>query len=138
MIVGLGIDLVEIERIKRTLVRFGKQFTGRILHESESDDLDLTDQALLSSHMAARIAARFAAKEAAVKALGTGFTGGIQFRDIRVFSGHSGKPELQFFGPALKRFYVLGSTVSHLSLTHARDSAGAVVVLEALLNKRDT
>ena len=132
MIVGLGIDLVEIARIRQTLERFGPHFTDKILHESEAGALFPDGKDILSSHAVARIAARFAAKEAAAKALGTGFTGGVWVRDLRVLSRSSGKPELVLHGKALERADALGVARVHLSLTHARDTAGAVVVLEAL------
>lgn len=131
MIVGLGIDLVEIGRIKRVLERFGPRFVKMVLHESElAGFLAPGPRETLCAHTVARIAARFAAKEAGAKALGTGFAGGIRFPDIRILSLASGKPEISFHGNALKRMRELGATRAHLSLTHARSTAGAVVVLE--------
>ena len=123
MIVGLGMDLVEIERIRRVLQRFGLYFAHKILHASEIDE---------KANHAAHMAARFAAKEAGAKALGVGFSGGIGFRDIRILSLASGKPEVIFYGKALEQARELGVTHAHLSLTHSRNTAGAVVVLESL------
>ena len=132
MIVGLGIDLVEIKRIRQALERFGPRFVDKVLHASEADANFSSRHDILSAHSVARLAARFAAKDAGAKALGTGFTNGIWFRDIRILSLASGKPEVFFHGNALARARELGVTHAHLSLTHARDSAGAVVVLESV------
>ena len=132
MIVGLGMDIVEIARIRHTLERFGLHFINRILHRSEADTNPHSKYDILSERNIARIAARFAAKEAGAKALGTGFTGGILFQDIRILSLASGKPEIIFHGKALEHANTLGVTHAHVSLTHARDTAGAVVVLESL------
>jgi holo-[acyl-carrier protein] synthase len=138
MIVGLGIDLVEIKRIRHALERFGLRFVNKVLHPSEVDANFSSGCDILSAHSVARLAARFAAKEAGAKALGTGFTGGIWFRDIRILSLASGKPEILFHDNALARARELGVTHAHLSLTHARDTAGAVVVLESLQSPKGT
>ena len=79
---------------------------------------------------AAFVAGRFAAKEAAVKALGTGFAEGVSMRDVEVLRLPSGRPELRFSGAAARRAEELGVKAVHVSLTHERDVAGAVVVLE--------
>ncbi len=76
------------------------------------------------------LAARFAAKEAAVKALGTGFSNGVTFKDIEVLNHSSGKPFLTLYGVALELSRALGVDQTHVSLTHGRDVAAAVVVLE--------
>ena len=131
MIIGLGIDFIEIARIRRALERFGPRFADKILHATEMDALCPSGKDLLAPQLTARIAARFAAKEAGVKALGTGFSGGICFHDLRVRSLASGKPELILHGMALERARELGAVRILLSLTHARDTAGAVVILEA-------
>jgi holo-[acyl-carrier protein] synthase len=138
MIVGLGIDLVEIKRIRRALERFGLHFVNKLLHASEAGTNFSSECDILSMHSVARLAARFAAKEAGAKALGTGLTGGIRFRDICILSLASGKPEVFFHGKALARARALGVTHAHLSLTHARDTAGAVVVLESVQSARGT
>ncbi len=76
------------------------------------------------------MAARFAAKEAAVKALGTGFAAGVGPLDVEVVSLSSGKPELRLHGAAARRAGELGAAAAHISLTHERDAAAAVVILE--------
>lgn len=145
MLVGLGIDLVELDRIRRSLERFGDLFLRKLLHPSERDGLEgLGIEALapagpggpeaagapLPERLVAFTAARFAAKEAGAKALGTGFSGGIGLHDIRVRSLPTGRPVISFHGQALITAQALGVDAAHLSLTHARKTAGAVVVLE--------
>ena len=128
MIIGVGIDLVELSRIRNSLERFGHAFACRIMHEKE---LDALPDDPYSPVGIAHVAARFAAKEAAVKALGTGFSDGIGPRDICVTSLPSGKPVLKFDGKALERARELHVGKVHVSLSHSRDSAAAVVVLES-------
>lgn len=123
MIVGLGLDVVELSRITRLLDRFGAAFTRKILSPAECDGLP--------PQAAAYVAARFAAKEAAVKALGTGFSQGIGLQHIEVQKLPSGQPLLLLSGPAAARCAALGATRIHLSLTHGRETAAAVVILEA-------
>lgn len=124
MIVGLGIDTTELDRIQKSYDRHGERFTSRILHPNEA--------AVLPKHPIAFIAARFAAKEAAVKALGTGFTQGIQFQDIEIKSEASGKPVLVLHNKAAEIADLLSASKYHVSLTHGRDTASAVVILESL------
>lgn len=123
MIVGVGLDVVELERIARLLERFGPAFTHKILTSGERE--------AMPAHATAYVAARFAAKEAAVKALGTGFTQGIGLQHIEVHKEPSGQPVLRLYGPAATRLAALGAARTHLSLTHGRDTAAAVVILEA-------
>lgn len=125
MILGLGIDVVEIERIRRSLERFGRRFLDRMLTAGEIRDVG---GAMPAPHS---VAGRFAAKEAAVKALGTGFSQGIGPTHMEVRRLSSGRPELIFHGPALLRCREMGVARSHLSLSHDRRTAAAVVVLEA-------
>ncbi|HKK32751.1 MAG TPA: holo-[acyl-carrier-protein] synthase [Desulfomicrobiaceae bacterium] len=122
MIVGLGLDVVELDRISRALDRYGERFLDRILTEAE--------RSALPKNPVPYISARFAAKEAGVKALGTGFRHGITLHDLEVFSLDSGKPCLRLMNFALKHSLGLGVTDIHLSITHGRDIASAVVVLE--------
>lgn len=122
MIVGLGIDVIELDRIRRSLERFGDRFLARILTPFERDSL--------RGDVPAFAAARFAAKEAASKALGTGFRRGVSFQSIEVVDLASGKPEIRFLGHARARFLALGARRAHVSLTHGRDTAAAVVILE--------
>ena len=123
MIVGLGLDVAELSRIERAWRRHGARFTGRILTPAETG--------AMPPHPAPWLAARFAAKEAASKALGTGFSQGITFRDIEIHSLASGQPTLVLHGEALKKARSLGVERMHVSLTHGREVAAAVVVLES-------
>jgi holo-[acyl-carrier protein] synthase len=123
MIIGVGIDIAELDRIASSLDRFGEKFCARILTQ--------TELSLVPANAVPYLASRFAAKEAAVKALGTGFRGGITFRDVEVVSDALGKPSVVFHGAALQRAKDLRVAGAHLSLSHGRDSAVAVVILEA-------
>lgn len=131
MIVGLGLDVTELRRIRRSLERFGNAFCAKVLHPEEMRGMPAVES-VPSSSATAWLAGRFCAKEAAVKALGTGFTGGIGLHDVRVLSLPSGGPELTFHGRAKARAEALGASTVHLSLSHSRDTAAAVVILERL------
>lgn len=123
MIVGLGIDIAELSRIARAWDRFGSRFGARILSPFEMERLPLNPVAYLAS--------RFAAKEAAAKALGTGFTQGITFQDMDIRSNALGKPELLLHDQALARAHHLGARRIELSISHSRENAVAVVILES-------
>jgi len=126
MIVGLGIDVCELDRIERILERHGQRFAARICTEAERAELHTPT----GPRAVAFLAARFAAKEAAAKALGTGFRRGVGFRNIEVRHLPSGKPTLMLYGASLEIAESLGASAFHISLTHGRDVAAAVVVLE--------
>ena len=121
-IIGLGLDATEIDRIADVLSRYGDRFLGRVYSPGEV--------AYCQRHRdpAPSLAARFAAKEAAMKALGTGASRGVAWRDIEVVR-HGGPPQLRFQGGALRRFEELGAKSSLLTLTHSRDLALAHVLL---------
>lgn len=122
MIVGTGLDIVEIDRIEAALERWGEKFMRRILTPAE--------RAILRGNPVQFTAVRFAAKEAASKALGTGIAHGVGFQGIEVLRDAYGKPEIGFKAGAAARCRELGATRAHVSLTHGRDTAAAVVVLE--------
>lgn len=122
MIVGLGVDIVELHRIEHAFDRFGHAFCAKILTTHE--------QAHVPACPVPYLASRFAAKEAAVKALGTGFSHGICLHDIEIRSESSGQPGLHLYRAALQRSIELGVMQCHLSITHGRDHAVAVVILE--------
>ncbi len=126
MIYGIGIDIVEIERIQKAINRFNMSFCYKILHAKELEVMP----SLESAHCISWLAARFTAKEAAVKALGTGFRNGISFKSIAVLNNSLGKPELFFFDKALEAYNKREITRSHVSLSHERSNAIAYVVLE--------
>ncbi|WP_028576996.1 holo-[acyl-carrier-protein] synthase [Desulfomicrobium escambiense] len=123
MIIGVGIDIAELDRIARSYERFGGKFCARILTAAESS--------AMPGNAVPFLASRFAAKEAASKALGTGFSQGVTFQDIEVRSDDLGKPTIHFHNAAQARFRELGAARAHLSISHGRDNAVAVVILEA-------
>jgi holo-[acyl-carrier protein] synthase len=123
MIVGIGVDVVHVHRMERWRKTPG--LLERFFHPDElSESLSKGNSADLS------LAARFAAKEAFGKALGTGLRG-IVLKDVMVRNRHNGRPEIEVFGSALKALEKSGAGRVHISLTHERDNAIAMVVLEA-------
>ena len=124
MLVGTGIDLTEIGRIKKSIARFGDRFLDRIYTPGEKA------YCLRKKNSAESFAARFAAKEAAAKALGTGISYGVTWLEIEVTKQPSGKPGLAFHGRAAQLAARLGVTQAVLSLTHTGDLAMASVALE--------
>ncbi|TFG84965.1 MAG: holo-ACP synthase [Spirochaetales bacterium] len=123
MILGIGVDVVHVRRIEHWLSVKG--LPERFFHPAE-----LQSALLRGSAAALSLAARFAAKEAFGKALGTGLRG-IQLTDICVINNHNGRPDIELRGSALERFRSVGGGTLHLSLTHERDNAIAMVVMEA-------
>jgi holo-[acyl-carrier protein] synthase len=124
MIIGTGVDIVEIDRIKHLLDRFGERFMRRTYSTTEREYC--AERPLPEQHYAAR----FAAKEAFVKAIGTGFTQRVIWRDISVVNEPSGQPTLVLNGRAKEIMDNLGATMSYVSLSHSKTHAVAVVVLE--------
>ena len=124
MIVGIGVDLVEVARLARALARQGTRFERRVFTEAEiaaCHERTDRDRAL---------AARFAAKEACLKALGTGWSGGLGFSQIEVVRGVDGQPAIALHGKAAALAKDRGIVRVHVSLTHESTVAAAVVVLE--------
>jgi holo-[acyl-carrier protein] synthase len=125
MIVGLGVDAVEIARIERMLTVRRDQMLKRLFTEEELTFL--STKAFPAQH----IAVRLAAKEAAYKALsGNDLARGIGWRDIEVFSREDGSPILRLHGRAERRYGELGGGAIHVSLTHSQTTAVAVVIVE--------
>lgn len=124
MIVGIGIDVVEIERIKAVYERHRERFLKRLLTPAEREYV------LQYADPSQRLAGRWAAKEAALKALGTGLAGGIRWRDVEILPGANGRPELALHGQAAQRARALQVTVSHVTITHSDSLAMAEVILE--------
>ena len=124
MIYGIGTDIVRVGRMRDDLGRFGNRFAERILTANE----------LLEFHQNANkpnfLARRFAAKEAAVKAMGTGFSNGVQMHDIEVTHDEQGKPMLAFHGRAREFMQERRVAVAHISLADEQDHAVAFVTLE--------
>ncbi len=125
MVVGLGIDVIENTRIAQSLERFPVRFVSRIFTDREKDYCQG------SAQPAIHFAARFAAKEAAFKALGTGWAGGVHWRDVEVERLPSGQPILHLYGGALERAASLGACRFLVSLTHDQTISAAVVIMES-------
>jgi len=125
MIVGIGIDLVSIERIGSLRRRHGDRFLRRVFTDRELQDHGI------EAARDERLAARFAAKEATMKALGTGWAAGVGFRQIEVSDLPSGQPVAELRGDAAERARRLGVDRVLISMSNERDWAVAVAVLEA-------
>jgi len=122
MIYGIGVDIVHVDRLERW-----EQVPGlieRFFHPQE-----IIDAENRKSSRNVSLAARFAAKEALGKALGTGLKG-INLKDIQVVSNHNGKPDIRVHGTADRAVKATGASGIFLSMTHERDNAVAVVILE--------
>src|SRR5277367_5235347 len=125
MILGTGIDLCEVARMKAAMERHGERFKTRVFTDRE------IRYAESKANRYERYAARFAAKEAGMKALGTGWRGGLGWRDLEVTNLKSGRPTLQFHGKAAEIAEKLGVRNIALSLTHTAEQAMAMVILES-------
>lgn len=124
MIVGTGIDIIDVRRVAETLANYGEQFERKIFTETEIAYCKRNPK-----RAAERFAARFAAKEAFSKALGTGMARGIYWTDIGVTREPSGRPALALTGEAARR---CAGLQAHLSLSHTDDMAMAMVILERI------
>jgi len=125
MIIAIGIDLVEVSRLEEVFERRGDRFRARVFTEAEINYCES-----LGSKFAS-YAARFAAKEAVMKALGTGWSEGVGWRDIEVVSQPGIAPAITLHRRALDRMGELGASRVHVSLTHTGNLAMAQVVLES-------
>ncbi len=121
---GTGIDLCEVDRIQAAIERHGRRIVERVFTERE------IAYAERRANRYERYAARFAAKEAAMKALGTGWRGGIGWRDFEVTNLKSGRPTLAFHGKAAEIAERLGVRHVSLSITHTAAMAMAMVILQ--------
>ena len=124
MIFGIGTDIVRVARMQEDLDRFGERFAERILTTNELREYHQ------NNNKANFLARRFAAKEAAAKALGTGFSNGVQLHDIEVAHDSQGKPLLEFRGRARQFMQEKSIGVAHISLADELDHAVAFVTLE--------
>ncbi|MGO9336921.1 MAG: holo-ACP synthase [Terracidiphilus sp.] len=124
MIVGSGIDLAEVGRIRQSIDRYGSRFLDRIFTAAEQAYCQR------KRNSAESFAARFAAKEAGAKALGTGISQGVSWLEIEVVRERGGRPTLRLYGRAAQFAQRLGVAHIALSITHTTDVAMASVVLE--------
>lgn len=124
MILGTGIDLAEVDRIRAAIERYGDKFIQRIYTPKEIAYVQR------KANKYERYAARFAAKEAGMKAIGTGWRHGITWQDFEVTNLPSGRPTISFHGAAARFAEKMGVLRAHLSLTHTAQYGQAFLILE--------
>ncbi len=124
MILGVGLDVVETDRVARALATHGRRFEERVYTPAELAECEQR------ADRAQALASRFAAKEAFLKALGTGSAQGLSFRQVEVVRGDGGHPVLRLTGSAAAEARRRGVRQLHVSLTHEPGLAAAVVILE--------
>ena len=124
MILGTGIDIIEVARIAASYEQFGERFVNRILLPDE------TAYCLTHKNPAPFLAARFAAKEAVSKAFGTGIGAQLGWRDMEIRRKESGEPFVVLHGNGKKLFEVRGAKQLHISISHTEQYAAVVAVLE--------
>src|SRR5213595_3199645 len=124
MIVGTGIDIAEVPRIRETIARHGERFLKRVFTEGEIQYCES------KANRVERYAARFAAKEAGMKAIGTGWRHGVTWKDFEVVNERSGRPILVLHGVAREIADRMGVESISISLTHTAEMAYAIVILE--------
>ena len=124
VIVGTGIDIVEVSRIAAAVERFGERFLGRVFTGSEIRYCRSKQNAM------ERFAARFAAKEAGFKAIGTGWSHGVAWKEIEIGREPGGRPTISYSGKAAEFAAKLGVRRASLSLSHTAEEAIAHVILE--------
>ncbi len=124
MIVGIGIDIAEVDRIREAVERHGRRFIDRIYTPAEIAYVER------KANRFERYAARFAAKEAGMKAIGTGWKRGVRWQDFEVINLPSGRPTLQLHREAAKVAASLGVRNIALSITHTAAEGMAIVILE--------
>lgn len=125
MVIGVGIDIVDVARIRQAWERHGQRFMDRVLVASEAE------YCLRQSDPVPSLAARFAAKESVAKAFGTGIGEQMGWHDIEVGRLESGMPVVRLHGPGEAMAKARGMARIHLSLTHTATAAAAVAVVEA-------
>ncbi|OGV64533.1 MAG: holo-[acyl-carrier-protein] synthase [Lentisphaerae bacterium RIFOXYB12_FULL_65_16] len=124
MIIGIGVDVLEVERMQRTIDRYGDQFLGHVFTDEERRE------APTGAGKAAYYAGRWAAKEAIAKALGTGIGRRCGWTDIRVLRGPDGQPQVTLHGVGAATASTLKVSRIHISISHERKLACASAVAE--------
>ena len=124
MIVGVGVDIAEVDRIRSAIDRHGRRFLERVYTPGEIAYVER------KANRFERYAGRFAAKEAGMKAIGTGWKRGVRWRDFEVANLPGGKPTLLLHGAAAQYAIRLGVKNISLSMTHTAEMAMAQVILE--------
>src|SRR5258708_38583717 len=125
MIVGTGVDITEVARIRAAVERFGERFLKRVFTPDE------VRYCVSKVNAAERLAARFAAKEAGMKAIGTGLRHGITWQDVEVVRQPGGRPGLQFHGKAAEFAAALNCQPTNLSFSDTSEQAHALVILQS-------
>lgn len=125
MIVGTGVDLAEVDRIRAAIERYGRRFIERVYTPAEIAYVERR------ANRFERYAGRFAAKEAGMKAIGTGWKRGVRWQDFEVANLPSGRPTLKLHGEAARIANGLGVKLISLSITHTAELGMAHVILEA-------
>ncbi|MBS1798359.1 MAG: holo-ACP synthase [Acidobacteria bacterium] len=125
MVLGVGTDLIEITRIEESIAQFGERFLARVFTPGE-----IAYCRMKTKKSAESFAARFAAKEAGAKALGTGISRGVSWKELEVRREPGERPTLHLSGRAAERARAMGIRRLALSLSHSRDVALAVVIAE--------
>lgn len=128
MIAGIGVDVVEVDRVEALLARYGDRFLRRVFTDAEAE------YAKKSVRQAERLAGRFAVKEAVMKAFGTGKSQGILWRDVETIRGALGKPEVRLYGNADKYLKKINGNTIHVSISHDAGKAMAFVIIEGERN----
>jgi holo-[acyl-carrier protein] synthase len=124
MVLAIGIDVVEVDRVQRAAERLGDRFLDRIFTTAERQYCDARGARFV------HYAGRFAAKEAAMKALGTGWAEGVAWREVEILSSGVGPPQLALTGAAKARFDEMGATRALVSISHTDALAVAQVLFE--------
>jgi len=130
MIVGIGVDIVDVLRVQGLLSRYKERFMQRVFTEAESR------YARDSVRTAERLAGRFAVKEAVLKAFGTGKSNGILWRDVETVRGPRGEPKVNLYGMAHKYLTNIEGESIHVSISHDGGKAVAFVIIEGRGGKR--
>ncbi|MGV3774024.1 MAG: holo-ACP synthase [Verrucomicrobiales bacterium] len=124
MIIGLGTDIIEVERIRSSHTKFGERFAARILREGE------INYCLSHKDPAPFLAVRFAAKEAISKAFGTGIGKDLGWQDMEIARKSSGEPYVILHDKGIELFKLRGASKLHITLSHTTQHATAVAILE--------
>jgi len=124
MIVGSGIDIIEVERMRKTISRWGDRLLRRLFTDKE---IDYSKKRMDSAQ---HLAARFCAKEALIKATGGGWEKGMRWTDVEILNDKNGKPEVRIYGPARRLLSKARVSKVMVSMSHTRDYAVASAILE--------
>jgi holo-[acyl-carrier protein] synthase len=122
MIVGIGADITEVERIKGSILKYGKRFIERVFTKTEIEYCEM-----FKEYRYLHYAARFAAKESFSKAIGTGITQGFRFKEIGIKNKENGKPVVELFGAMLEKW---GNYNLYVTLSHTKENAVAFIIIE--------